>query len=257
VCCEKYETRITFRTLNTNHKFTDQREEAALGIYFFNARWFDPSLGRFISPDTIVPTGTQGTQAWDRYAFVNNNPVRYNDPTGHVADDNTNNCNDDETCNDGENQGDPPPSLEELCGSESKIGCSIDGNVMLLWLDGQYITIDVNSLTNEQMLIVTDFAFASSNYESSMNDLPWDIGAAALGTVGFVALAGEMVTTAPVDLVVWPKLGFEIAGLVVTGGIAAGGVVKTGIDAYKTLTIPSNQAANFEYLKSIAIMSYP
>ena len=47
------------------------------------ARWFNPSLGRFLSPDTIVPTSTQGTQAWDRYAFVNNNPVRYNDPTGH------------------------------------------------------------------------------------------------------------------------------------------------------------------------------
>ncbi len=29
------------------------------------------------------PPPTQGTQAWDRYAFVNNNPVRYNDPTGH------------------------------------------------------------------------------------------------------------------------------------------------------------------------------
>jgi hypothetical protein len=25
----------------------------------------------------------QGVQAWDRYAFVNNNPVRFNDPTGH------------------------------------------------------------------------------------------------------------------------------------------------------------------------------
>jgi hypothetical protein len=47
----------------------------------------DPSLGRFTSPDTIVPTGTQGTQAWDRYAFVNNNPVRYNDPTGYRVED--------------------------------------------------------------------------------------------------------------------------------------------------------------------------
>jgi hypothetical protein len=25
----------------------------------------------------------QGGQAWDRYAYANNNPVRYNDPTGH------------------------------------------------------------------------------------------------------------------------------------------------------------------------------
>jgi RHS repeat-associated protein len=80
------EMRNTPGNLGTDYKFTGQREEASLGIYYFNARWFDPSLGRFTSPDSIVPTSTQGTQAWDRYGFVNNNPVRYNDPTGHMAD---------------------------------------------------------------------------------------------------------------------------------------------------------------------------
>ena len=80
------ESRFTSGTLYTDYKFTGQREESALGgIYFFQSRWFDPMLGRFMSPDTIVPTSTQGMQAWDRYAFVNNNPVRYNDPTGHEA----------------------------------------------------------------------------------------------------------------------------------------------------------------------------
>jgi RHS repeat-associated protein len=77
------ETRFSSGNLGTDYKFTGQREEASLGIYYFNARWMDPSLGRFTSPDTIVPTSTQGTQAWDRYGFVNNNPVRYTDPTGH------------------------------------------------------------------------------------------------------------------------------------------------------------------------------
>ena len=57
------------------------------------SRFFDPSLGRFTPPDTIVPTSTQGTQAWDRYAFVNNNPVRYNDPTGHTSSDTGSNPN--------------------------------------------------------------------------------------------------------------------------------------------------------------------
>lgn len=41
-----------------------------------------PYPGCLIQPDSIIPSGTQ---AWDRYAFVNNNPVRYNDPTGHIA----------------------------------------------------------------------------------------------------------------------------------------------------------------------------
>ena len=77
------ETRFSSGALGTDYKFTGQRKQAELGLYFYGARWFDPSIGRFISPDTIVPTGTQGTQAWDRYAYVNNNPVRYNDPTGH------------------------------------------------------------------------------------------------------------------------------------------------------------------------------
>ena len=66
--------------------------DSYINIYWFNSRWYDQSLGRFLSPDSIVPVATQGTQAWDRYAFVNNNPVRYTDPSGHSAcwDDNAN-----------------------------------------------------------------------------------------------------------------------------------------------------------------------
>ena len=104
------ETRYTLGNLGTDYKFTGQREEAALGIYFFNARWLDPVTGRFAQADTIVPTGTQGTQAWDRYGFVNNNPVRYNDPTGHqVWDGDEGGCTSDSDCN-------PPPSLELILG---------------------------------------------------------------------------------------------------------------------------------------------
>jgi hypothetical protein len=31
----------------------------------------------------VIPEASQGVQAWDRYAYTNNNPVCWNDPTGH------------------------------------------------------------------------------------------------------------------------------------------------------------------------------
>ncbi len=52
------------------------------GLMFYNARWYDPSLGRFTQADTIVPGGVQGL---DRYAYVNNAPINYVDPTGHFT----------------------------------------------------------------------------------------------------------------------------------------------------------------------------
>jgi hypothetical protein len=45
---------------------------------------YDPAIGRFTSPDTIIPIG-QGSQAWDRYAYTNNNPIRFSDSSGHCA----------------------------------------------------------------------------------------------------------------------------------------------------------------------------
>ena len=79
------ETRYSSGSTPTNYKYTGQREEAGFGLYFYNARWYDPTIGRFTSADTIVPL-QQGVQAWDRYAYTNNNPVRYTDPSGHDID---------------------------------------------------------------------------------------------------------------------------------------------------------------------------
>jgi len=39
----------------TDRRFTGQQQEAALGLYFYNARYYDVSLGRFMQAATIVP----------------------------------------------------------------------------------------------------------------------------------------------------------------------------------------------------------
>ncbi|MFQ5615767.1 MAG: RHS repeat-associated core domain-containing protein [Anaerolineales bacterium] len=78
------ETRYASGETPTNYRYTGQREEAGLGLYFYNARWYDPALGRFIQADSIVP-GVGNVLAYDRYAGMMNNPVKYTDPTGHIA----------------------------------------------------------------------------------------------------------------------------------------------------------------------------
>jgi len=56
------------------------------GLYYYGARYYDPTLGRFIQPDTIVPE-PGNPQSLNRYSYVNNNPVKYTDPSGYCIPD--------------------------------------------------------------------------------------------------------------------------------------------------------------------------
>jgi RHS repeat-associated protein len=70
-------------TLPTQRTFTGQYSDAT-GLMYFNARYYSQTLGRFVSADTIVP-GAGEPQAFNRYAFVFNNPLKYYDPSGHAS----------------------------------------------------------------------------------------------------------------------------------------------------------------------------
>ncbi len=70
----------------SDYKFTDQEFDAETGLYNYNARLYDPVIGRFISADSIVPDPFD-PQSLNRYAYCQNNPLIYVDPTGHYMDD--------------------------------------------------------------------------------------------------------------------------------------------------------------------------
>ena len=66
----------------TTRGFTGHEQDDEIGLINMNARLYDPKIGRFITPDTVIqfPYSTQGL---NRYTYVNNNPLSYTDPTGH------------------------------------------------------------------------------------------------------------------------------------------------------------------------------
>jgi RHS repeat-associated protein len=53
----------------------------AATLNHMNGRVQDPLTGRFLSADPFIPD-VEDTQSWNRYSYVNNNPLSYVDPSG-------------------------------------------------------------------------------------------------------------------------------------------------------------------------------
>ncbi len=56
-------------------RYTGKPRDAALGLYYFGARYYDPGLGRFITADPA-------RDGLNWYAYCDNNPVAFVDPLG-------------------------------------------------------------------------------------------------------------------------------------------------------------------------------
>ena len=69
--------------LQTDRTFTGQKSDAS-GLLYYNARYYDPALGAFISPDTVVPNPGRVID-YNRFLYARGNPLKYTDPSGHAS----------------------------------------------------------------------------------------------------------------------------------------------------------------------------
>jgi RHS repeat-associated protein len=66
----------------TNRGYTGHEHIEETHLVHMNARLYDPTIGRFTSADSMIPYMYE-TQSFNRYSYVQNNPLKYTDPSGH------------------------------------------------------------------------------------------------------------------------------------------------------------------------------
>ncbi len=71
----------TFDTGITTRGFTGHEQIDQVGLVHMNGRVYEPELGRFLSADPIVQA-IDNLQSYNRYAYVQNNPLTNIDPSG-------------------------------------------------------------------------------------------------------------------------------------------------------------------------------
>ena len=55
------------------------------GLYYLNARYYNPQWRRFISPDSTDYLDPETPNGLNLYAYCNNDPVNYKDPSGRLT----------------------------------------------------------------------------------------------------------------------------------------------------------------------------
>ncbi|MGH9869722.1 MAG: RHS repeat-associated core domain-containing protein [Candidatus Polarisedimenticolia bacterium] len=69
-------------SMNT-HQFTGHERDKETGLDYMLARFYNPGMFRFMGPDpSVASIDAQNPQSWNRYAYANNNPLRFVDPDG-------------------------------------------------------------------------------------------------------------------------------------------------------------------------------
>jgi RHS repeat-associated protein len=64
--------------------YTGHEHLQSVALIHMNGRLYDPKVHRFLQPDNFIQDPSN-TQSFNRYGYVLNNPLKYNDPSGEIG----------------------------------------------------------------------------------------------------------------------------------------------------------------------------
>jgi RHS repeat-associated core domain len=117
--------------INTR-KFTGHERDYETGLDYMVARYYQANLGRFMAVDPGDDTDPEDPQSWNKYAYVRNNPILKNDPTGNCGQMNPNNS--------GECKINPDPD------GDGKNNITFANNVAGAASPDQFVTVDTANM---------------------------------------------------------------------------------------------------------------
>jgi RHS repeat-associated protein len=68
-------------------QYTGKELDPETGLYYYGARYYNPTFQAFQSTDPDLPSSASDTTSLSTYLYARGNPVRYNDPDGRAPED--------------------------------------------------------------------------------------------------------------------------------------------------------------------------
>ncbi|SEN81145.1 RHS repeat-associated core domain-containing protein [Lihuaxuella thermophila] len=72
-------------TIENPYRYAGYRYDKAVGLYYLQTRYYNPSTGRFLTKDTFDGFNQTKPLSLNKFAYVENNPVLYTDEDGRWA----------------------------------------------------------------------------------------------------------------------------------------------------------------------------
>ena len=189
---------------NNPFRYKGYYYDVETGLFWLSSRYYSPELCRFISPDSVDYLDPSSINGLNLYAYCNNDPINYADPSGHVA-----------------------ISIGLLLAIGGIVGAAIGAGASVA---GQYLANGCSWENFSWGQLALDTVLGGVSGMLSMSPLGWGTMIAANAGIGFVgAVGGHLINGSDFSkLSTWVDIGLSTGLGALVGVVGGPGALNAG-----------------------------